>query len=70
MMDEKAIMNKHRELCAYYSDKQIDDFDTFINSRLIEYMYNMCREDIDYIVDTVKRTIANTEIIDGNEGDQ
>lgn len=58
-MDKKVILEKYGELHVKYCDMQIDDFENYIGSRLIEYIFNLYHADIDKIVDLVRDVIEN-----------
>lgn len=58
MVEERVILTKYGELCVDYKNKHIDDFDNYVRSRLIEYIYNKEHDDIDLIVDTVRRAMG------------
>jgi hypothetical protein len=49
MLDKKGIQEKYNELYKKFFDKQIDDFDAFIRSRIIEYCLNKFEESSDQI---------------------
>ena len=61
MIDEKTILEKYSELCVKYENNQIDDFETFIKSRLVEYILNTCHEDIDYTVELVNKIVEKED---------
>ena len=57
-MEEKAILEKYAELCVDYGNKQLDDFENYVRSRLIEYIFNTSHEDIDCIVMSVRNAMG------------
>ena len=42
-----------------FKNKQIDDYDTFIKSRLIEYVYNTVNEELDVVVSSIKKVMGD-----------
>lgn len=59
MLDERTILTKYGELCMEFKNKQIDDYDTFIKSRLIEYVYNTVNEELDIVVSSIKKAMGD-----------
>lgn len=58
MVEEKVILAKYGELCVDYKNKYIDDFDNYVRSRLIEYIYNKEHDGIDLIADMVRSAMG------------
>lgn len=47
MVEQKIIQEKYFDLRKQFENKQIDDYETFIRSRLIEYLINVHNENLD-----------------------
>jgi hypothetical protein len=64
MITQETIIEKHSELSEHYALQQIDDFDVFVRTRVVEYFLNASHEAVDDILSWVDSALSNKEVLD------
>ena len=59
MIDQTEVIAKYNEYYISYGNKNIDDYDTFIRSRVIEHFIRLYPNTIDELTEIVNTTINN-----------
>lgn len=69
MIDHATIIAKYNEIHKDYNNKHIDDYETFVRSRVIEYFLHLIHCPIDELVLLVNTTL-DQERTSPSESDQ
>ena len=59
MIEPAGIQEKYSELYKHYVDLQIDDFDVFVHSRVMEFYINSSQLSVDTIAALIEHALAN-----------
>lgn len=69
MIDHATIIAKYNEIHKDYNNKHIDDYETFVRSRVIEYFFHLLHCPIDELALLVNTTL-DQERTSPSESDQ
>lgn len=60
MLSQTEIQNKYEEFYQCYSNKNIDDYEVFVRSRVIEHFFIVSNLAVDEVVYLVNKSVADS----------